>query len=87
MVWDLVCQQRRRLCLEFLPAYAPELNPVEYLWHTGSTMSYRTSVPTAMENSATMLAKLLRRMGRRSMLVCVFGSRQNCFRCIYVILN
>jgi len=56
MVWDLVCQQRRRLCLEFLPAYAPELNPVEYLWHTGSTMSYRTSVPTAMENSATMLA-------------------------------
>ena len=28
-----------------------------------------------------------RRMGRRSMLVCVFGSRQNCFRCIYVILN
>jgi hypothetical protein len=32
MVWDFVRQQRGRLWLEFLPAYAPELNPVEYLW-------------------------------------------------------
>ena len=32
MVWDFVRQQCGRLWLEFLPAYAPELNPVEYLW-------------------------------------------------------
>ena len=32
MVWDFMRQQRGRLWLEFLPAYAPELNPVEYLW-------------------------------------------------------
>jgi len=32
MIWDFVRQQRGRLWLEFLPAYAPELNPVEYLW-------------------------------------------------------
>jgi len=32
LVWDFVRQQRGRLWLEFLPAYAPELNPVEYLW-------------------------------------------------------
>jgi transposase len=32
MVWDFVRQQRGRLFLEFLPAYAPELNPVEYRW-------------------------------------------------------
>ena len=31
-VWEFVRQQRGRLWLEFLPAYAPELNPVEYLW-------------------------------------------------------
>ena len=31
-VWDFVQQQRGRLWLEFLPGYAPELNPVEYLW-------------------------------------------------------
>jgi DDE superfamily endonuclease len=32
MVWDFVREQHGRLWLEFLPAYAPELNPVEYLW-------------------------------------------------------
>ena len=29
LVWDFVRHQRGRLWLEFLPAYAPELNPVE----------------------------------------------------------
>jgi len=32
MVWDFVREQHGRLWLEFLPAYAPEPNPVEYLW-------------------------------------------------------
>ena len=31
-VWQFVQQQRGRLWLEYLPGYAPELNPVEYLW-------------------------------------------------------
>lgn len=39
MVWDFVQQQRGRLWLEFLPAYAPELNPVEYLWSHWKRMS------------------------------------------------
>jgi hypothetical protein len=30
--WDFIRQQGGRLWVEFLPAYAPELNPVEYLW-------------------------------------------------------
>jgi transposase len=32
LVWDFVREQRGRVWLEFLPAYAPELNPVESLW-------------------------------------------------------
>jgi transposase len=32
LVWDFERQQHGRLWLEFLPTYAPELNPVEYLW-------------------------------------------------------
>ena len=32
MVSEFVMGTRGRLALEFLPAYAPELNPVEYLW-------------------------------------------------------
>src|SRR5271167_4048184 len=31
-VWQFVQQQKGRLWMEYLPAYAPELNPVEYLW-------------------------------------------------------
>ena len=31
-VWEYLQQQRGRLWLEYLPGYAPELNPVEYLW-------------------------------------------------------
>src|SRR5450432_961351 len=31
-VREFVQQQRGRLWLEYLPGYAPELNPVEYLW-------------------------------------------------------
>lgn len=32
MVQDFVYQHRRRLSIEFLPPYAPELNPDEWLW-------------------------------------------------------
>ena len=32
LVQHWVAGQRARLELERLPAYAPELNPVEYLW-------------------------------------------------------
>ena len=29
--WEFIREQRGRLWVEFLPGYAPELNPVEYL--------------------------------------------------------
>ncbi len=32
MVKDFVAKQNGAIRLEYLPAYAPELNPVEYLW-------------------------------------------------------
>lgn len=32
MVHDHVRAQRGRITLELLPGYAPELNPVEYVW-------------------------------------------------------
>ena len=50
LVWDFVRQQQGRIWLEFLPAYAPEVNPVEYLWGTRNTMNYPTSVPRTLAN-------------------------------------
>ena len=32
LVAEFVADQRGRLALDYLPAYAPELNPVEYIW-------------------------------------------------------
>jgi transposase len=32
LVREFVARQRGRIDLEYLPAYAPELNPVEYIW-------------------------------------------------------
>jgi transposase len=32
LVWDFVRERHGRIWSEFLPAYAPVLNPVEYLW-------------------------------------------------------
>ncbi len=29
---EFVASQRGHIEMEFLPAYAPELNPVEYIW-------------------------------------------------------
>jgi transposase len=35
---DFIAGQGDRLWVEYLPGYAPELNPVEYIWPTGSSM-------------------------------------------------
>jgi transposase len=46
LVWEFVRQQRGRLWLEFIPAYAPELNPWSICGRTGNSTSFRTSVRT-----------------------------------------
>jgi transposase len=40
---DFVAAQRGRLLTDYLPAYVPELNSVEYIWATGKSMRYPTS--------------------------------------------
>jgi len=54
-VWDFVRQQRGRIWLEFLPAYAPELNPTEYIWghlkRTRRSKPWLTMVDTRVEVS------------------------------------
>jgi hypothetical protein len=45
IVRDFVASQNGRLTLEFLPGYAPELNPVDTCGVTGSSLNCRTCVP------------------------------------------
>jgi transposase len=69
MVWDFVRQQRGRLFLEFLPAYAPELNPVEYLWSHWKHHELPTFCPKDFGELSCQARRALRRMRRRPTLV------------------
>ena len=72
VVWDNLSSHRARalqtwlgrypgIHLEFLPAYAPELNPVEYLWSYLKTNPLANVAATALDP----LAKLARHHSRR----------------------
>jgi len=45
--WDVMREQRRRLCLEFWPAYAPELSPISVV-ALEATWSCPASVPRTL---------------------------------------
>jgi hypothetical protein len=60
LVKQFVVDQNGRIELERLPAYAPELNPVEFLWGSGSIMSFRTSPFDRLDNRAIMPVVLSR---------------------------
>ncbi len=49
-VWQFVQQQRGRLWLEYLPGYAPELNPVEYLWSHWKQHELPNFCPTTFDS-------------------------------------
>ena len=53
LVQQWVAGQRARLELERLLAYAPELNPVEYLWGYWKRMNCPISVPRILPSLAT----------------------------------
>lgn len=54
---DFVYLHKDRLQLEFLPAYAPELNPVEYLW----AHAKQHGMPNLCPDNSTQLRRAARR--------------------------
>jgi transposase len=72
LVWDFVREQKGRLWLEFLPAYAPELNPVEYLWSHWKQHELPNFCPQTFLQLSQYARKALRRMRRRTTLVTGF---------------
>jgi len=71
-VRDFVAAQRGRLTLEHLPAYAPELNPVEYLWGHWKTHEIPNLCPADLWELGWHARRALRRMQRRPRLVAAF---------------
>jgi len=79
LVWDFVRQQRGRIWLEFLPAYAPELNPVEYLWSHWKQHELPNLCPMSFPELSHHARQALRRMRRRPTLVMAFWEQAELF--------
>src|SRR5437763_305032 len=78
-VWDFVRQQKGCLWLEFLPAYAPELNPVEYLWSHWKQHELPNFCPATFGQLSHYARQALRRMRRRPTLVIAFWQQAELF--------
>ena len=71
-VREFVRQQRGRLWLEFLPAYAPELNPTEYIWGHLKQHELANFCPKDLSQLSVHALRALKRMRRRPHLVRAF---------------
>jgi transposase len=65
--------------LEFLPAYAPELNPVEYLWSHWKQHEIPNLCPEDFGAMSAQARRALRRMRRRPTLVMAFWEQAELF--------
>jgi transposase len=72
MTWEFIRQPRGRLWVEFLPGYAPELNPVEYLWSHWKQHELPNFCPQNVGQWSQYARKALRRMRQRPALVIAF---------------
>jgi transposase len=81
-----VTAQQGRLTLEFLPAYAPELNPVEFLWGHWKQHELPNLCPKTFWELSDHARRALRRMRRRPTLVTAFWKQADLFDdCHYIM--
>jgi transposase len=85
LVRDFVRQQRGRLWLEFLPAYAPELNPVEYLWSHWKQHELPNFCPSTFAQLSVHARRALKRMRQRPTLVMAFWQQAQLFPFVCIL--
>ncbi len=79
LVREFVTAQGGAIELEFLPAYAPELNPVEYIWGYCKQHELPNLCPKDFAQLGTAARKALSRMRRRPTLVESFWKQAELF--------
>lgn len=78
-VKEFVQQHAERLTLERLPAYAPELNPVEYLWGHWKHHELPNFCPKDFVELSREARRALGRMRKRPRLVTAFWKQAGLF--------
>jgi transposase len=76
---NFVAQQNGRIALEYLPAYAPELNPVEYLWGHWKQHELPNFCPKTFADLSYHAVRALKRMRRRRRLITAFWKQAALF--------
>jgi transposase len=79
LVRAFVAQQKDRIQLERLPAYAPELNPVEYIWGYCKQHELPNFCPKDFAQLSWAARSALRSMRRRPPLVASFWQQAELF--------
>jgi len=79
LVKEFVESTEGRLELEFLPAYAPELNPVEYLWGHWKYHEIPNFCPKTFGELSYQAVRTLKKMRRRPTLITAFWKQAGLF--------
>jgi transposase len=79
VVADFVRSLAGRIEIEYLPAYAPELNPVEYLWGHWKHHELPNVCPKDLWQLSAGARRTLRRMRRRPRLITAFWKQSSLF--------
>ncbi len=78
-VKEFLAEQRGRVWLERLPAYAPELNPVEYIWGYWKKHELPNFCPKDYFQLSQEARRALSRMRKRKTLVTAFWKQAELF--------
>ena len=79
MIWEFLAGKHPLIKLEFLPGYAPELNPVEYIWGHWKKHELPNLCPKGFYQLGRHARLALRRMRRRPTLVTAFWKQAGLF--------
>jgi transposase len=75
---NLIAEQGKRLWVEYLPGYAPELNPVEYIWAYWKQHALPNTCPKDYWSFSEAARRALKECGAGVGLPPASGSRPNC---------
>lgn len=79
LIWDFLARKHPRIKVEFLPGYAPQLNPVEYIWGHLKKHELPNLCPKDFAELGYHARSALRRMRRRPTLVTAFWQQSGLF--------